>query len=307
MNAFAIDYGVLLKETRPEVIHSEQQNAKFIAMLEKLTSMKRVTPAQKKLIEMLVVLVEKYESKYYPVPDAGPLDIIRHLMEQHGLRQKDLVDVFGTESIVSDVLNGKRDLTKDHIIRLSARFHVSPAVFFLNLSAPLRRGATQPPVQVHALRGIHRGDVPVVAFREFAEGVKHVDWIYCVDLLQCFWADGVILEQAYRSGMPRLYSIRRRLRSARCAQEIDRALDQHPGLVRAHVHTHIEDLRCNGLIVNTIQAERLPVLLQLNLFGLRPGFVGRASPEFFRQLGMKLFIDAKARAASVGFGVTFPE
>jgi HTH-type transcriptional regulator / antitoxin HigA len=92
--------------------------------------LEHVAPAQRKLIELLTVLIEDYESKYYPVPNAGPLDIIRHLMEQHQLRQKDLVDVFGTESIVSDVLNGKRDLTKDHIIRLSSRFSVSPAVFF---------------------------------------------------------------------------------------------------------------------------------------------------------------------------------
>ncbi len=51
-------------------------------------------------------------------------------MEAHGLRQKDLVDVFGTESIASEVLHGKRELTKEHIKRLSARFGVSPAVFF---------------------------------------------------------------------------------------------------------------------------------------------------------------------------------
>lgn len=130
MNTLAIDYGALLSEIKPEVIRGEQQNAYFIAKLEELTSLENVTPAQEKLIKLLTVLVEEYESKYCPVPDAGPLDIIRHLMEQHSLRQKDLVDVFGTESIVSDVLNGKRDLTKDHIMRLSARFHVSPAVFF---------------------------------------------------------------------------------------------------------------------------------------------------------------------------------
>ncbi|HET9184084.1 MAG TPA: transcriptional regulator [Candidatus Angelobacter sp.] len=130
MNALAIDYGALLSEIKPEVIRGEQQNANFIAKLEELTSLENVTPAQDKMIKLLTVLIEEYESKYYPVPDAGPLDIIRHLMDEHSLRQKDLVDVFGTESIVSDVLNGKRDLTKDHIMRLSARFHVSPAVFF---------------------------------------------------------------------------------------------------------------------------------------------------------------------------------
>lgn len=51
-------------------------------------------------------------------------------MEAHNLRQKDLLDVFGTESIVSEVLRGKRELTKQHIRRLSKKFHVSPAVFF---------------------------------------------------------------------------------------------------------------------------------------------------------------------------------
>jgi HTH-type transcriptional regulator/antitoxin HigA len=76
-------------------------------MLEEFTGLERVSPAQEILIELLTVLVEDYESKHYPVPDAGPLDIIRHLMEQHGLRRKNLVDVFRTESIVSDVFEWK--------------------------------------------------------------------------------------------------------------------------------------------------------------------------------------------------------
>lgn len=55
-------------------------------------------------------------------------------MEVQSLRQKDLVDVFGTESIVSDVLNGRRELRKQHIQKLSARFGISPAVFTSSLS-----------------------------------------------------------------------------------------------------------------------------------------------------------------------------
>ena len=130
MNALPIDYGALLCETRPEVIQGEEENQRSIELLERLTSQEKVTQAQQKLIALLTVLVEEFETKHYPVPDAGPLDIIRHLMEVHNLRQKDLIDVFGTESIVSDVLNGKRELAKEHIKRLSARFNVSPAVFF---------------------------------------------------------------------------------------------------------------------------------------------------------------------------------
>jgi HTH-type transcriptional regulator/antitoxin HigA len=126
----ATHYGKLLSEARPEVVSSERQNQAYIAQLERLTAQKKVSPAEEKLIALLTVLVEDFESKHYPVPATKPLDIIRHLMEAHNLRQKDLADVFGTESIVSDVLNGKRDLAKDHIRRLSERFHVSPAVFF---------------------------------------------------------------------------------------------------------------------------------------------------------------------------------
>jgi HTH-type transcriptional regulator / antitoxin HigA len=76
------------------------------------------------------VLIEDFEEKHYQLPKASPLEAITFLMDQHGLRQKDLVDVFGTPSIVSEVLSGKRDLNKEHIIRLSKRFRVSPELFF---------------------------------------------------------------------------------------------------------------------------------------------------------------------------------
>jgi HTH-type transcriptional regulator / antitoxin HigA len=130
MNALAANYAALLSETRPEVIHDERQNQTYIRRLEELTAKKSVTRAEEKLIELLAVLIEDFEAKHFPVPEVPPLDIIRHMMEAHGLRQKDLVDVFGTESIASEVLHGKRELTKEHIRRLSGRFGVSPAVFF---------------------------------------------------------------------------------------------------------------------------------------------------------------------------------
>ena len=131
MSALASEYGELLKENQPEVIHGEKENEHFIELLEALVSKgEAMTPAERKLAEMLTVLIEYFESRHYELETSGPLDTIRHLIEANDLRQKDLVDVFGTESIVSDVLNGKRDLTKDHIARLSARFGISPAAFF---------------------------------------------------------------------------------------------------------------------------------------------------------------------------------
>jgi len=130
MSAPATGYADLLSQTQPEVIGSEEQNDRYIRILEDLTSRESVTGAEEKLIALLTLLVEEYEERTYPVAESTPVEMIRHLMEANDLRQKDLVDVFGTASIVSDVLNGKRDLAKEHIRRLSARFHVSPAVFF---------------------------------------------------------------------------------------------------------------------------------------------------------------------------------
>ena len=130
MSTLTSSYAALLSEIRPEVIRDEKQNRAYIGRLEVLSSKKHLTSAEQKLMRLLLLLVEDFERNSDPVPDAGPIDVLRHLMEAHGLRQRDLTDVFGTESIVSEILHGKRDLTKEHIRRLSIRFSVSPAVFF---------------------------------------------------------------------------------------------------------------------------------------------------------------------------------
>ena len=88
------------------------------------------TPAEAKLAELLTVLIEQFEDENYQLKAATPVEVLWELMESNDLKQKDLVTVFGAESTVSAVLNGKRDMTREHIKRLSERFHVSPEVFF---------------------------------------------------------------------------------------------------------------------------------------------------------------------------------
>jgi antitoxin component HigA of HigAB toxin-antitoxin module len=76
------------------------------------------------------VLIQAYEETNYRLKPASPVEVVRHLMHSNGLKQADLIDVFGSASIVSEVLNKKRKLSKTHIEKLSRRFHVSPEVFF---------------------------------------------------------------------------------------------------------------------------------------------------------------------------------
>jgi len=125
------EYGALLRKISPKVIRTEKENDAYTEILYDLDQRsKTLTPAEKELAELLTLLIEDFEERRFQLPGAKPLEVLHFLMDQHGLKQKDLLDVFGAPSIVSEILNGKRELNKDHIKRLSARFHVSPEVFF---------------------------------------------------------------------------------------------------------------------------------------------------------------------------------
>ena len=127
----SLEYSRLLTKFSPKVIRTEKANEEYTEALYELDQRNtKLTRAEKELAELLTLLVEDFESKRYKLPRANPVEILRFLMDQHGLKQKDLVDVFGTRSIVSEVLGGKRKLNREHIRRLSDRFHVSPEAFF---------------------------------------------------------------------------------------------------------------------------------------------------------------------------------
>ena len=132
MTATAIkEYKTLLAQSAPRPIHTEAENKLAIQQLEELAGRTKLSVAEKLLMELLTVLVEAFEEEHYPLSrSASPIEVLQELMEANGLSQKDLVDVFATPSIVSEVLHGKRSLTTDHIKRLSQRFNVSPEVFF---------------------------------------------------------------------------------------------------------------------------------------------------------------------------------
>jgi|HubBroStandDraft_3_1064219.scaffolds.fasta_scaffold236129_2 HTH-type transcriptional regulator/antitoxin HigA len=124
------EYAKLLADMLPHVIHTEAENERYTATLEALLANPGRTREESRMVELLTLLIENFEEKNYAIPRAAPRDLVRHLMESNGLRQLDLIDVFGAESTVSEVLSGKRDLAKSHIEKLSLRFNVSPDVFF---------------------------------------------------------------------------------------------------------------------------------------------------------------------------------
>jgi HTH-type transcriptional regulator/antitoxin HigA len=120
----------MIERGAPHLIRSEEQLAAYTKALYRLTSEPRPTAAQVEAIELLTLLIERYEGENYSVPKASPADVLRFLLDRHGLKQRDLAVELGGESVVSEVLSGKRRLNAAHIEELSKRFNVSPAVFF---------------------------------------------------------------------------------------------------------------------------------------------------------------------------------
>lgn len=120
----------VIEVSLPTPITSTHQHEEYLSVLDKLTSKSNPTSKEEKYAEVLMTLIEAYEEERHPIPDASPVEILRTLMDANDLRQKDLASVFGSESVVSEVLHKKRSLNKSHILKLGKRFHVSPAVFF---------------------------------------------------------------------------------------------------------------------------------------------------------------------------------
>jgi HTH-type transcriptional regulator / antitoxin HigA len=123
------EYRDLVSQALPHVIRTEAENAHYLRVLDVLDALPYPTPAQQELAALLTLLIEDFEERHYALKAASPIEHLRELMAANDLKQKDLVDIFGTASIVSEVLHGKRPLTADHIRRLSERFHVSPELF----------------------------------------------------------------------------------------------------------------------------------------------------------------------------------
>ena len=102
----------------------------MITELEKLDTRNRpLTPEEESLAELMTLLVREFEESKYPLRHAEPLEVLRILMEDRGHRQRDLIPVFGSSSVVSDVLNGKRSISKAHARKLAAFFHVPASLF----------------------------------------------------------------------------------------------------------------------------------------------------------------------------------
>src|SRR5579872_838956 len=109
MELSPLKYGKLLAKARPKVIETRQEFDRYVAMMEELDRRgNSLSPEEMALLALIEQLVKDYDEKI-ELPSVPPHKMIAFLMEQRGLRQADLLPVFGTRSVASDVLAGKRE------------------------------------------------------------------------------------------------------------------------------------------------------------------------------------------------------
>lgn len=114
----------------PQVIENDDDLDKAEEIVDRLLSKgENLSPEEEKLLDLISDLIEKYENEHYPMPEAAPNEILKFLMEDRELKQKDLVHIFGSTGITSEVVNGKRSISKAQAKKLAEFFKVSVELF----------------------------------------------------------------------------------------------------------------------------------------------------------------------------------
>ncbi|MCF2150748.1 transcriptional regulator [Desmonostoc muscorum LEGE 12446] len=122
-------YSKLLAEVAPKAIETEEEYDRALAIAERLTFAKNRTPEEQALHKLIVTLIEAYEAQNYPMDESAPHEILQHIMEASDTRQADLVGIIGSSGVVSEVVNGKRSISKAQAKALGDYFKVTPSLF----------------------------------------------------------------------------------------------------------------------------------------------------------------------------------
>lgn len=124
-------YSRLLMTAHPGVVKSDAENDRLLSIVETLMAKgeHRLSAEENALLDLLLNLVHDYERRRYPIPPSPPHEMVGYLMEQRGLSPAELVPVLGTRSRVSEVLAGKRGVSKEQAKKLATFFEVGVELF----------------------------------------------------------------------------------------------------------------------------------------------------------------------------------
>jgi len=115
------------KQMKITPIRNEENYLKALDRLEIIFDAKKDTEQGDEL-EILSILIDRYENENFPIDMPDPIEAIKFRMEQMGMKQKDLAEVMGFKSRVSEILSKKRKLTLDMIRKLNTTLHIPTEV-----------------------------------------------------------------------------------------------------------------------------------------------------------------------------------
>lgn len=122
-------YAKLLAKSLPRPIHSPADHARLTKILLELDDRDDLTPEEEALAEVLTLLIEDYEEKTYPLPRVSPNASLVALMEERGLQHKDIWPVLGNKGAATEILGGRRSISKAQAKRLAEFFRVPIELF----------------------------------------------------------------------------------------------------------------------------------------------------------------------------------
>ncbi len=113
-------YARLLAVSLPRPIRNKEELERTEVALLNMEDHEKLTPEQKELSELMAILIEKYEEEHYPVAGIStPIERLRALMEDRGLKQADIARILGSRSQASDVMNARRQISKAQAKKLA--------------------------------------------------------------------------------------------------------------------------------------------------------------------------------------------
>lgn len=123
-------YAGLLAETLPEIIETEAQNRRLLKALKRLMDKgENLTPEEIKLMKLLGHLIQEFEQRFYKPESPSPREALIEMMDMNSLRQADIVHIFGSRGITSEVISGKREISKANAKALAKFFNTSTDLF----------------------------------------------------------------------------------------------------------------------------------------------------------------------------------
>jgi HTH-type transcriptional regulator / antitoxin HigA len=124
-------YARLANRIPVKAIETEEEYDHMVAAVEQLIDKgeDRLSPEESALLETMAILVQAYDDRHHPLPPVAPNEMLAYLMETSGRTAKDLLPVFGTRGRASEILSGKRAISKEQAKRLASVFKVTVDLF----------------------------------------------------------------------------------------------------------------------------------------------------------------------------------